>query len=362
LILVTGSPEGDAMRAAVYYGREDVRLEEVAEPEPGPGQVKIQVGFNGICGSDLSEYFGGPAFTPTAPHPLTGAQIPVILGHEFGGRVEAIGEGVDDLAAGELVAVNPLYTCGECVPCRTGHANLCRIVGIHGVMAHGGGLSERTVVARAMVHRLPAGLTAKHAALVEPMAVSLRAVRRAEVEAGQKVLIFGGGPIGLGAFFASRWLGADPIMVEPSPDRRDVLTRLGVPVVLDPATTDVVVAVLDLTGGAGADATIDAAAVPSTLASGVAATARGGNFVLVGIPHERIPFDPRALFNEVTFRASAVYTDEFPATIEAMAAGAYPTDGWVSTIRFENIIEQGFEVLRAGKAVKILVEIDGERP
>ena len=346
------------MRAAVYHGREDVRIEDVPEPVAGPGEVLVRVGYNGICGSDLHEFFGGPLGIPTTPHPLTGAQVPVILGHEFGGWVEAVGEGVDDLEVGALVAVDPIHTCGRCAQCRKGATNLCVMAAFHGLMARGGGLSERTVVERRMVHELPAGLDARHAALVEPMAVSLRSVRRAEVEAGQRVLIFGGGPIGLGAFFGARWLGADPIMVEPSADRRAILQDVGASVVLDPTTDDVVSAVRDLTDGEGVPATIDAVALPSTFATAFEATTRGGNVVVVGIPHEPLPFDAIAMFiSEITLRASNAYADDFAETIAAMAGGAYPTERWVSSIALDDLVSGGFDVLREGRAMKILVDL-----
>lgn len=348
------------MRAAVYYGREDVRIEDVEEPSPGPGEVLVQVGYNGICGSDLHEYFAGPIGIPTQPHPLTGAQLPVIMGHEFGGWVTGVGEGVEDLEIGTLVAVDPIHHCGSCAPCRRGANNLCMTAAFHGLMAHGGGMSEATVVRRSMVHPMPAGLTARHAALVEPMAVAYRSARRAEVRAGQRVLVLGAGPIGLGAFFAVRWLGAEPIVSEPSPTRRAILERLGAKHILDPSEDDVVDAVLDLTGGAGVDATIDAVAHSSTILDGIGATARGGNLVLVGIAHEPLPFDPVQLFiTEITLRASNAYSDDFQATIDAMAQGAYPIDDWVSTIGLDQVVSDGFQTLRAGEAMKILVDVSG---
>src|SRR5512147_61150 len=112
------------MRAAMYYGREDLRLEEIDDPTPGRGEVLVRVAFNGLCGTDLHEYYGGPLAIPTSPHPLTGAQLPVTLGHEFGGWVEAVGAGVEDLPIGALVAVNPIHACGVCGPCRRGAGNL----------------------------------------------------------------------------------------------------------------------------------------------------------------------------------------------------------------------------------------------
>ena len=143
------------MRAAVYYGREDVRLVDVAEPSPGPGEVKLRVLYNGICGSDLLEYYEGPITTRVEPHPLTGVKNPVILGHELSGEVVQLGAGTEDLAIGDRVAVEPLETCGHCLSCRGGQYNHCSLLAFHGYNRAGGGLSEFTVVRRSMAHRLP---------------------------------------------------------------------------------------------------------------------------------------------------------------------------------------------------------------
>jgi (R,R)-butanediol dehydrogenase/meso-butanediol dehydrogenase/diacetyl reductase len=107
------------MRAAVFHGSHDIRIDEVDEPVTGPGEVKVAVANNGLCGSDLHEYLSGPLAVPTAPHPLTGAQLPVIMGHEFSGTVVDIGDGVTTVTVGDRVAVEPLYQCGQCRPdCR----------------------------------------------------------------------------------------------------------------------------------------------------------------------------------------------------------------------------------------------------
>ena len=349
------------MRAAVYYGLNDLKVEDVPDPSPGPGEVLVRVAYSGICGTDLSLYFHGPFGLPTEPHPLTGAHLPQILGHEFGGWVDEVGEGVEDIEIGTLVAVNPIHGCGQCTQCLLGNRNLCIIAAFHGVAAHGGGLSERTVVKRSMVHPLPAGMGPRQAALIEPMAVSYRAVRRAEVQPGDTVLILGAGPIGLGSYFAVKSAGGVPIVSEPSPVRRQILANLGATNILDPASDDVANAVHDLTNGAGAAATVDAVANPSTFSTALSSTARGGTVVLVGIGHEPLPLDPIALFlSEISVRASNAYADDFQATIVEMASGAYPLEGWVSTIALEDIIEQGFDVLRQGDAMKILVDVNAD--
>ena len=147
------------MRAAVYNGPRDLRLESVPDPQAGPGDVKLRVLYNGICGSDLHEYYDGPVTTRTTPHSLTGVQNPVILGDELCGEVVALGRGVEDLALGDLVAVDPLESCGGCLWCLAGQYNHCPLVALHGYNRDGGGLAEYTVVRRSMAHRLGPALT-----------------------------------------------------------------------------------------------------------------------------------------------------------------------------------------------------------
>lgn len=346
------------MRAAVFHGRCDLRVEDVPEPEPGPGDVKLRVHYNGICGSDLHEYYAGPMTTRTEPHPLTGVKNPVIFGHELCGSVVALGDGVEDLAIGDKVAVEPVETCGRCLDCRSGHYNHCPLLAFHGYNRAGGGLAEYTVVRRQMAHRLHPGLTPAQGALIEPMAIAWATVRRCRVESGQTVALHGAGPIGIGVLLVLRARGVRVIVSDPSPLRRKVMISLGAPVVLDPAAVDVVTAIRDLTGGRGADASVDAAGVPAVIRVGMRSTAIDGNFVVVAIHEKPIvipPFD--LLMPEVRLTGVALSCNDFPSVIDAMASGTFPTDGWVATIPLEGIVENGFERLQRQEALKLLVDL-----
>ena len=167
------------MKAAVFHGQRDLRVDDVPEPETRPGGAKIEVSWCGICGSDLHEYTAGPIFVPPSgsPHPLTGEEMPMVLGHEFGGRVVEVGEGVSRVEVGDRGAVEPIYYCGECPECRRGMYNLCRKLGFYGLSGGGGGFSEFAVVPEHMAHKLPEELSDEDGALVEPVAVGLHAVR-----------------------------------------------------------------------------------------------------------------------------------------------------------------------------------------
>jgi (R,R)-butanediol dehydrogenase / meso-butanediol dehydrogenase / diacetyl reductase len=346
------------MYAAVYYGPRDLRLESVPEPTPGPGDVKLRVLFNGICGSDLHEYYDGPITTRTTPHPLTGVMNPVILGHELCGEVVSCGAGVDDLAPGDLVAVEPFETCGCCLWCATGQYNHCPNLALHGYNRSSGGLAEYSVVRRSMAHRLPPGMTPRQGALIEPLAVAWHTANRCRLEAGQTVAIHGAGPIGIGVCLTLKARGVDVIVVDPSPLRRAVLDRLGARVTLDPRDCDPVAAIRDLTGGRGAHASVDAAGVPSAFHAMLHGTRVDGTAVVVAIHHVPVvvpPFD--LLMPEVNVTGVAMSVNAFPSVIDAMSRGVYPLEEWVETIPFENLVEGGLERLRRQEGLKILVDV-----
>jgi (R,R)-butanediol dehydrogenase/meso-butanediol dehydrogenase/diacetyl reductase len=349
------------MRAARFHGREDIRIEDLPEPSPGPGEVKLRVHLNGLCGSDVHEYFEGPDFTSDQPHPLTGEALPAILGHEFSGTVVEVGAGLDDVPLGALVAVEPIETCGRCARCRSGSRHLCRQIAFHGYNRSGGGLSEYTVVPRSMVHLAPAGVSREHAALAEPMAVALRASRRLDVGAGDVVVVHGAGPIGIGALLALRARDVRVLVSDPAAWRRDIARQLGAELVLDPATDNAVAAARDLTGGLGAAGALDAAGAAAALKAAVAGTRPDGTVVVVAHHHGRtLPLTSNHLiFNEVRITGSATYgADEFPAVLAAMAAGDYPLDGWVTTVPFGALVAEGLEPLRRQEALKVLVDVE----
>ena len=162
------------MRAARYHGVRDIRIEELPDPTPEAGEVLVKVAHNGICGSDLHEYYSAPTFIPVDPHPLTGAHVPVVLGHEFSGTVVEVGDGVDPDLVGTNAALRPTYSCGQCASCQRGLHNICRRLAFHGLSAHGGGLAELTTLPADHVHPLPDSVSLELGALVEPMAVGSR--------------------------------------------------------------------------------------------------------------------------------------------------------------------------------------------
>jgi (R,R)-butanediol dehydrogenase / meso-butanediol dehydrogenase / diacetyl reductase len=345
------------MKAAVYHGPNKLEVTDVPEPEPSAGTVKVKVGFNGICGTDLHEYFAGPIFIPTEPHPLTGRALPLTIGHEFSGTVTDVGPGVTDFAAGDRVAIEPIYRCGRCAPCRAGNYNICQQIGFHGLMSDGG-MAEYTVVPTNMLHRLPDNVSLELGALVEPMSVAYHAATLGDVGAGDTAVIFGAGPIGIGLWFALRGQGLESVfVVEPSATRRAAIEALGA-TTLDPTAVDVPAVIAEHTDGRGADAAYDAAGVAPAVGAAMASVGARKPTISVAI-YEKPLTTPllNLVMNESRIQGSLCYTSaDFEAVIDLMSRGMYDTTGWVTPISIDDVIDEGFEALHAGTKMKVLID------
>jgi (R,R)-butanediol dehydrogenase / meso-butanediol dehydrogenase / diacetyl reductase len=346
--------------AARYHGVGDVRVERIEIAPPGPGEVTLAVAYAGICGSDLHEYFSGQVVTPKGSHPLTGATLPVVLGHEFSGTVVAVGSGVTDRSVGDRVAARPTYHCGTCPSCVRGHENSCSSLAFHGLSAHGGGLSTFTNLRAEMTFVLPASVSLLQGALVEPMAVARHGVSLAVHANTDVALVSGVGPIGIGALFALRDMGVRHVIAaDLAAGRRDLALEVGASEVFDPSERSIA----DVLAGRVLDVVVEAAGVAASVTSGVSALGPRGRMVLLGMHERPMQFDPTSvLYREVSLIGSSTYTDEdFEAVIAGMAAGGYSTLGWVETREMAQL-ETAFEDLRAQQATKILLRPGAAQP
>ncbi|MGW1673132.1 2,3-butanediol dehydrogenase [Streptomyces sp. NPDC002324] len=344
------------MKAAVWYGAKDIRVEDVPAKPPGPGEVMIEVAYCGICGSDLHEYADGPHAIPVgSPHPESGVAAPLVLGHEFCGTVTEVGSGVTDFVPGDRVAVEPHYRCGSCPRCLAGEYNICRHFGFAGLMGHGG-LAERATVPAYMLHRLPGAVSLEQAAVFEPAAVALHAVRRAGILPGENVAVLGLGPIGLLVTqLAVRYGAGSVVAADRSAGRRALALRLG--------AAAAGAGLGDVVDGEGADVVFEAVGSQSTLRACLAATRRGGRVMFLGLTGT-VSLDAFALVNnEQTLMTSVGYRDAHPELIRLVAEEGVDLAGIVtSTIALEHVVRDGFEALPGGEEqVKVLVR-PGEGP
>lgn len=349
------------MKAAVWYGRKDVRVEDVPEPPaPGPGEVKIKVHWCGICGSDLHEYVAGPIFIPAqAPHPLTGKQAPLILGHEFAGEVVEIGEGVTNVQIGDRVSPDACWHCGTCYMCKRNRYSVCEKLAFTGLMVDGA-FAEYVNVPAYTLYKLPPEIPSDIGALVEPIAVGIHGIRRGNVLEGDTVAILGAGPIGLVTLQAAKAAGASKVFcIEVAKARKEFAHRLGATAVIDPTETDAVEEVRRLTGGLGVDVAIECIGGEKTASQAVQLVRRGGRAVLVGIfekPSE-IHFN-ELVFCEKEIVGSLAYYGEFDTAIALLADGRIAGEPLITgRIKLDEIVEKGFEELIAHKEsnIKILV-------
>ncbi|WP_368498380.1 zinc-binding dehydrogenase [Herbiconiux sp. A18JL235] len=316
----------ETMRAAVYHGRRDLRFEEVPVPSPGPGELLIEVGTVGVCGSDVGEWAHGPHQHPVdTPHPATGHHGPIIPGHEFSGVVVALGEGVDERWLGSSIASCGSVACGRCPACLRGETNLCRSyagVGLHRDGALAGYVTAPIECCLALEET---GLSLDEAALVQPMSIAVHNVTRAGDVDGQTVLLQGVG--GIGAFLVCALVdaGARVVASDMDAERLAIARQLG-------AHETVLV-----TGEAAADRELIAAAVggaelrvvfevsgsrPGVLAA-LDLAPRGSRIVLVGIQKAPVEIDlARFTLDEKTLIGTnaLVRESDFPRALELVAS------------------------------------------
>jgi L-iditol 2-dehydrogenase len=314
------------MLAAVFHGIGDLRVEDVAVPGVGDDEVLVRVELCGICGTDVHIVKG--TFPP--------GHTPITLGHEFAGRIVAAGALATGAEIGALVTADIAVSCGACSFCRHGQRLFCaevRQIGVH----RDGAFAEYVAVPAALVHALPDGMTAGQGAYVEPLACVLHGHERAAVTAGSTVVVVGAGPMGLLHVQLARLRGAALVVCsEPHPGRSALAGRLGADVVIDPTADDPVAAVLEATGGRGADVVIEAVGSISTYRQAFQMVRRGGTVLAFGAAPsgetlELRPFDIYARELTVLGSYAATY-GTYEDAIALIAAGRVEVDSSISDV------------------------------
>jgi threonine dehydrogenase-like Zn-dependent dehydrogenase len=303
------------MRAAVYRGKDDVVVEQVPVPRLGAHEVLLSVSHCGICGSDVHfvlEGWGRPGS---------------IEGHEWSGRVIAVGDEVERWSVGDEVIGGPTPRCGECEYCRAGRPALCIARNTPGMSVHrDGAFAEYVRSHEDGLMRVPEGVPIREAALAEPLAVALHGLTRGGVCAGQRLLVTGAGPIGALSVAAARARGVDDIVVsEPHPKRRALAERLGATAV-DPEDLRSPASPGDVVDRAF-DVAVECSGNRAAMEAALGQLKRGGTLVLVGAGIHAPRFDPnRILLNELVITGSFVYdADGFERALELLARPDFPS-------------------------------------
>ncbi len=347
------------MLALRWHGRDDVRLDDIETPtSPPEGHAVVEVAFNGICGTDLHEYRHGPNMIRLGPHPLTGARPPIVMGHEFSGRVVAMSRPWPGVLEGSRVAIDPCLTCGECVWCLRGDYHICARGGSLGLAADGA-LARYVSVPLRSLCPVPDGVTDEMAALAEPLAVGLHAAARAGVTAGDSVLVLGAGPIGLAAILGARAAGAAAVFVsEPVLARHDAASVAGATDVFDPTSVDVRREVFLRTDRLGPRVAIDATGRPEVVDLGIRSLQRGGTIAVAGITDSVLATDLRQIvLFERTICGSLGYNFDIPRVLGLMAAGRLDPSCLLTDVRPLDDAVDTFSELAAGghQHLKILL-------
>jgi len=299
------------MQAARLLAHNRMEMQDVAEPAPGPRDVLVRVEAAGICGSDRHMFRG--------EYP---AALPVTLGHEFCGIVEAVGSEVARIGTGTRVTADPNIACGHCAACRRGQVNLCANLQAIGV-TRDGGFAEWVVIPETQAVELPAGLDPMHGAFSEPLACCLHGLDVAAIKPGDAVAVLGGGVIGLLMVQLARLAGATRVILATrQAPRRELALRLGATDVVDPGAGPVADAIREIAPG-GVDVALECAGVPETLADALAAARPGGAAVLFGVfaQGQRMEIEPWDLLVRESRLLPAYLNPHTHARAASMIAG-----------------------------------------
>lgn len=342
------------MKALVWTAPHEMEWTEVEPPQTAENEVLIRVEAVGICGSEIEGYLGHNSLRVP----------PLIMGHEFCGIVEQTGsEAAQFIEAGARVVVNPLLACGSCRPCLKGSPQLCvsrQIIGIHRPGAYG----ELVSVPASSVIRLPASINPFRAALAEPLACSLRAVKRAiDGHSFPNVVIFGAGGIGLLCAKSAKLLGAESVMMlDTNSERLAIALRNGADRVINPQERSVEEAVAESYGAKGVDVVVDAAGFQPTRSAAAALINPGGTLMNIGLGIDDTILPVNHLIrSEINVLGSFCYTrKDFAEAVDLLVQGAVTEQDWTE-IRPLSSGGQAFADLVAGKVHhgKILLDATG---
>ncbi len=304
------------MKAAVFYEANDLRVEDLPEPDVADDEVLVEVAACGFCGSDVEYYYG------KSPVGTADGKGPLVLGHEFSGRVVGLGKlaGAYGLAEGDRVAVNPIQSCNACNACRAGKPQFCQNLSILGVTTNGGFATfARTKAAHA--YKLPDSLSDEQGAFVEMLSAAVNAVHKADVQPGELAVVYGPGPVGLSMVQLLKSRGARVAIVGTRPYRLDLAKQLGADIVIDVNDGDAVEQLTAATGGALADKAIVATGSMEANQQALAITGPGSTVVFMGVtgPEDKVEVPMlTSLIQDKTIRFALWYPNQWPTTLRIL--------------------------------------------
>ncbi len=350
------------MKALVFYGRGDIRYEPdwPDPPAPGQGMVKIATSWAGICGTDLEDYEKGGVIPVDKPHPVSGRMAPLVLGHEYSGRIAEIGPDVKNLKPGQRVAIECVRGCKKCYWCQRHEYALCQNMVSVG-QQDDGGMAEYFNIPAENCIPLPDGLSEDAAAVAEPLAVMIRAVRKARMQAGELVTIVGAGAIGLCGIAAAKAAGArEVIAIAHGGKRAEVAAEMGANHILDSREEGWRQQYSDITDGMNADVVIDTGGTVPAMQLAVKLTKRGGRCIFASVVDEDIPISGLDILlgeKEIIGSVAHTHEEEYLWAVQYLADGRVNVEPMITgRIYLADALEEGFKKLQKDRnEIKILV-------
>lgn len=352
----------ETMKAVVAYGPEDYRVEEVAKPKAGPGEVVIKVESCGICGSDLKAYHGAAMYWGGEDPWM---KAPVIPGHEFYGVVAELGVGAAekyDLKIGDKVTTDQINPCGKCRYCQSGQYWMCETHNIYGFqkgVAEGAMAEYMRFGDTAKIYKIGENVTPEEASLIEPMACAVHTVQRATIEFEDVVVLAGAGTLGLCMIQLIALKTPKKLIVLDVNEKRLALAKkLGADIVINPAKEDAVKVVKDLTDGYGCDVYIEATGNPIGVTQGLDMVRRLGRFIQFSVFGKETTTDWSVIGDrkELDLRGSHLGPYTYPIAIDLFERNLLTAEGIVThSYKVDDFVE-AVEMAHNPEAIKVLIK------
>lgn len=339
------------MKGSFYLGNGKFEVRDLVREKPGEGEVRVRVAACGVCGTDVHIYHGSKGSADVTP--------PVVLGHEFSGVVEEVGPGVDVVAVGDHVTVDPNMYCGKCRPCRIGKKQLCTGLRAYGVNLDGG-FAEACVVRQEQCYKVSKEIPLEFAAMTEPIACALHGIDRSHIRHGDVVCVVGGGAIGLIMVQLAKMAGAAKVVVsEPVAFRRGLALQLGADAAIDPVRENLSEGLREATGVCGADVVVECVGNRIALRQSIEICARGATlmvFAVHGVDEvaEIKPFD--IFSKELTVTGSLINPDTHSRAADLISAGRLNLAPIITHSFGIDQVEKAILMQMGDESVKVLVK------